>query len=340
MPKAGAEKADIAADLGASLDKLVQIGAAPNLHAVCVMHKDAQVLERYYKGNDERWGTPLGAVSHQADTRHDLRSVTKSIVGLLYGIALYEGKVPAIDTPVVAAFPSYPDLAGDTSRRRIRVSDVLNMTMGLDWNEDLPYSDPRNSEIAMEQSADRYRYVLGRPIVAEPGTAWRYSGGATALLGRLIAQGTGMSVEAFARSRLFTPLGIDDVEWVPGLNGEPAAASGLRMRAPDLVRVGLLVRQRGQWMGRNVVPADWIAASLTPSMDAFEGVKYGYHWYLAQLRTGGGMAMAIGWGGQRLVVVPSLDLVYAIFMGNYSRPVPAQLKAVFAIQAAIHQAVV
>lgn len=337
MQRAGAGNSDpAAANLGDRLDQLVQSGAAPNLHAVCVMRKGALVLERYYPGHDERWGAPLGTVSHQADTRHDRRSVTKSIVGLLYGIALAEGKVPALDTPVVAAFPAYADLAGDTSRRRIRMSDVLSMTMGLDWNEDLPYSDPRNSEIAMEQSADRYRYVLGRPIVAEPGTAWRYSGGATALLGRLIAQGTGMSLEAFARSRLFAPLGIEDVEWVPGLNGEAAAASGLRMRAPDLARVGQLLLQRGQWDGRSVVPADWIAASLTPRTDAFDGVKYGYHWYLAQQRDGASMTMAIGWGGQRLVVAPSLDLVYVIFMGNYSRPAMAQLKAVFAVQGAIH----
>ena len=337
MPNAGTVNTDpAAADLGARLDQLVQSGAAPNLHAVCVMRKGTLVLERYYPGHDERWGTPLGTVSHQADTRHDLRSVTKSIVGLLYGIALAEGKVPALDTPVVAAFPAYADLVNDAQRRRIRVSDVLSMTMGLDWNEDLPYSDPRNSEIAMEHSADRYRYVLGRPIVAEPGTTWRYSGGATALLGRLIAQGTGMSLEAFARSRLFTPLGIDDVEWVPGLNGEAAAASGLRMRASDLARVGTMLLQRGQWERRTIVPAEWVMASLVPRTEAFDGVKYGYHWYVTPLREGPHMTLAIGWGGQRLVVAPSLDLVYVIYMGNYSRPLKVQLNAVFAVQGVIH----
>jgi CubicO group peptidase (beta-lactamase class C family) len=256
----------------------------------------------------------------------------------LYGIALAEGKVPAIDTPVVAAFPGYADLAGDTPRRRIRIADVLAMTMGLDWNEDLPYSDPRNSEIAMENSTDRYHYVLARPIVAEPGTVWRYSGGATALLGRLIAQGTGMSLEAFAQSRLFTPLGIEDVEWVPGLNGEAAAASGLRMRASDLARVGQLVLQEGQWGGHRVVPADWLAASFSPHADAFDGVKYGYHWYLARWHDGTAMTMGFGWGGQRLVIIPALDLVYVIFMGNYRRPILEQVKGVFAVQGEINRA--
>lgn len=326
----------IAAALGERLEQVFNAGAAPNWHAVYVLHRGVRVLERYQSGADERWGRPLGNVAHQSDTRHDVRSVTKSVVGLLYGIALAEGIVPALDSPVVAAFPEYPDLVEDAARQRIRVADVLAMTMGLDWNEDLPYSDPRNSEIAMERSADRYRFVLERPVVAEPGTVWRYSGGATALLGRLISQGTGQSLDAFARSRLFSPLGIDDVEWVPGRNGEPAAASGLRLRAPDLARVGQLLLQRGQWEGRSIVPAEWVAASLLPRVNAFEGVKYGYHWYVAPPRDGAATVMAIGWGGQRLVVVPSLDLVYVIFMGNYRSPVRSQLQAVWAIQGAIH----
>lgn len=331
--------ASLAAVLGERLAQVLTAGTAPNLHAVCVLHRGARVFEHYQPGADERWGRPIGTVAHQADTRHDVRSITKSIVALLYGMALADGKVPPLDAPVVAAFPTYADLAADAARQRIRVADVLAMTMGLDWNEDLPYSDPRNSEIAMERSADRYRYVLERPVVADPGTVWRYSGGATALLGRLISQGTGQSLDAFARSRLFNPLGIDDVEWVSGRNGEPAAASGLRLRAPDLARVGQLLLQRGQWEGRSIVPAEWVAASLTPRVQAFEGMTFGYHWYLAQPREGGGMStLAIGWGGQRLVVVPSLDLVYVIFMGNYRSPLMAQLRAVLAVQGAIHGA--
>lgn len=337
-PRIGMEAAGLAPELGANLDQAVQSGAAAQLHAVCIIRKGALAFERYYTGSDERWGASLGTVAFGPETRHDLRSVTKSIVGLLYGMALAEGKVPPLHTPVLDAFPAYADLASDPRRRAIRVSDVLAMTMGLEWDEDLPYSDPRNSEIAMEHSADRYRYVLDRPIVAAPGTVWRYSGGATALLGHLIAQGAGMPLQDYARTRLFAPLGIEDVEWIKGSNGEAAAASGLRMRAPDLARVGQLLLQHGQWDGRSVVPADWMTASLMPRADAFEGVKYGQHWYLGRLRDGGSMAMAFGWGGQRLVAIPALDLVYVIFMGNYSRPGPAQLKAVFAVQGAIRQA--
>jgi len=323
----------VANTLGARLDEGVKSGELHNLHAVFVVRRGKVAVERYYQGTDERWGTPLGTVAFSATTLHDLRSVGKNIVGLLYGIALGEGKVPALDTPVLESFPSYRDLARDPQRRGIRMSHVLSMTMGLDWNEDLPYTDPHNSEIAMERSFDRCRYVLERPIVAPPGEKWRYSGGATAVLGHLIARGTGLSLLDFARARLFAPMGIEAVEWTPGSNGEAAAASGLRMRAADLARVGQLVLQRGDWGGRSLVPSDWIAACVTARTPDFEGVQYGYHWYVATRRDGSSAYLATGQGGQRLVVVPSLDLAYVILMGNYYRT--DQLKPVLAIQSLI-----
>ena len=336
-PRIEAEAAGIAPDLSARLDQGVQSGELANLHAVVIVRQGALAFERYFEAPDERWGTPLGTVAFDAGTLHDLRSVSKSVVGLLYGIALAQGKVPALDTPVVEAFPAYAELAADERRRGIRIAHVLAMTMGLDWNEDLPYTDARNSEIAMERSADRYRYVLERPIVGAPGAAWRYSGGATALLGHLIAKGAGVPLLEFARTQLFTPLGIERVEWTPGLNGEAAAASGLRLRAADLARIGQLLLQQGQWSGRSLVPQDWIAASLTPRIQAFEGVQYGYQWYIARRRDGSLAYMGFGLGGQRLVAIPALDLVYVVFMGNYHRA--DQLQRVFAVQNLVHAAV-
>lgn len=331
------EQADalgVANDLGARLDEGVKSGELDNLHGVFIVRRGKVALERYYQGTDERWGAPLGTVDFSSTTLHDLRSVSKSIVALLYGIALFEGRVPALDVPVVESFPSYQDLSRDQQRRAIRISHVLSMTMGLDWNEDLPYTDRRNSEIAMERSFDRYRYVLEQPIVETPGQRWRYSGGATAILGHLIAKGTGMSLLEFARARLFAPLGIVTTEWTPGSNAEPAAASGLRMRAPDLARVGQLMLQQGRWGDRQIVPSSWIAACVTPNVTAFEGVQYGYQWYVATRRDQSLAYMAMGLGGQRLVVVPSLDLVYVIFMGNYRRA--DQIKKVLAVQGLIH----
>lgn len=335
---ASADPAPVGNDLGARLDEGVRSGELHNLHAVVILRHGQRVFERYYEGQDELRGRPLGTVAFGAQTVHDLRSVTKSIVGLLYGIALAEGKVPPLASPVVDSFPRYEDLAADARRRRILMSHVLSMTMGLAWNEDLPYTDARNSELAMERSLDRYRYVLEQPVVDGPGQAWRYSGGATALLGRVIAGGTGMPLLDYARARLFAPLGIEAVEWTPGFDGEAAAASGLRLRAPDLARIGQLMLQRGRWGERQVVPADWVGACMTPQVETgFEGLRYGYHWFAATRRDASLATMAIGLGGQRLVVVPSLDLAYVIFMGNYRRP--DHVAKALAVQAVIHQAI-
>ena len=237
--------AGFADDLGARLDAAVADGKLAGLHAVLVVRRGKLALERYYNGEDERWGDPLGRVVFGPEVKHDLRSVSKSVVGLLYGIALDKGQVPALDQPLVDHFPAYPDLAADPERRRITVAHALTMTMGLEWSEDLPYSDPRNSESAMELAPDRYRYVLGRPIVSAPGERWVYSGGATALLARLIVQGSGQPLLDYARETLFAPLGITDAEWVAGRDGEAAAASGLRLRPRDLAKLGQVVPRPG-----------------------------------------------------------------------------------------------
>ena len=110
---------------------------------------------------------------------HDLRSCSKSIVGLLYGVALQQGKVPPPEAPLFSAFPEYGDLADKDGRDRLTIQHVLTMTMGTDWDESsLFYTDPRNSETAMDNAADRYRYILERRVVDTPGAHWTYAGAA------------------------------------------------------------------------------------------------------------------------------------------------------------------
>jgi CubicO group peptidase (beta-lactamase class C family) len=301
------EQAGFAPDLADRLDRAVRNGRLSNLHAMVVARGGRLVLERYYDGPDERWGEPLGTVSFGPKVKHDLRSVSKSIVGLLYGIALADGQVPAPDQPLVDHFP-YPDLAADPARRRVRIAHALSMTLGTEWDETLPYTDPRNSEIAMEMAPDRYRFVLERPTVAEPGSRWVYNGGATALLAHLIAEGTGRQLHEYAQEKLFAPLGITDTEWVLGSNGEPAAASGLRMRPRDLARVGQLVLDQGRAGDRQLVPAAWLDASFEPRVPSEADLAYGYQWWLwpRESRANGRRWMAgFGNGGQRLTIMPT-----------------------------------
>src|SRR5216684_7134072 len=186
-------EAGFAGDLEARLDKAIAEKRIWNLHSVVIMRNGRLVLERYFDGQDDARGRPLGVVSFKPDTLHDLRSVSKTIVGLLYGIALAAGKVPPPEAPLLASFPEYADLAADPARSRWTVHHVLTMTMGTDWDElGVPYSDPTNSEIAMDLAPDRYRFVLGALVVMEPGKRWIYNGGATRreLRHRLLADQT------------------------------------------------------------------------------------------------------------------------------------------------------
>jgi len=154
------------------------------------------------------------------------------------------------------------------------VAHVLSMTLGTAWDElTFPYSDPRNSEIQMDAAPDRYRFILERPVVSEPGVKWTYCGGATALLGRVIAKGTGQSLPDFARRAMFEPLGLGPTDWTTGRDGEPLAASGLRMRAPDLLRVGQMVLGSGLWQGRQIVSAEWLKLSTEPVVEIDETLR-------------------------------------------------------------------
>ena len=295
-------------------------GQLSGLHSVLVIHKGSIIAENHYRGDDQRWGESLGDVEHNKDSLHDLRSVTKSVTGLLYGIALSEGIVPGLDESLLHQFPAYADLASDPQRSKILVRHALSMKMGTEWNEDLPYSDPRNSEIAMEQAADRYRFALDRPMVNEPGDWWTYNGGATALIGELIAKGAGVPIDVYARNKLFAPLGIKKFEWVTGSDGVPSVASGLRLNIHDLARIGRLILDRGVWQGKQIVPADWLDVSFTPHAKLRDGLRYGLFWWLGPDGMPPYWVAGFGNGGQRLMISPANKLIVVVFAGNYNQP--------------------
>jgi CubicO group peptidase (beta-lactamase class C family) len=302
-----------------------QSGKVNGLHALLVAKGDKILFEHYGVGVDERWGTPLGTVTFGPEVMHDLRSVSKSVVGLLYGIALSQGKVPAPEAKLYAQFPQYADLAQQPGRDKLTMAHVLSMTLGFEWDElTVPYGrDPRNSEIAMILAPDRFRYILSLPIVTEPGTKWIYCGGATAILGYLISKGTGMKLLDYARSVLFEPMGFGATDWVLGDDGVPQTASGLRLLPRDLLKIGQLALAGGSWNGKQLVPAEWMKKVTTPSV-VIEGPRsYGWQWYIYDTMINGQKQHwvgGIGWGGQRLYVFPDLDLVVAMNCGNYSKP--------------------
>jgi CubicO group peptidase (beta-lactamase class C family) len=315
----------------AALERLAStVRAWPELgvHAILIERADHLVYEAYFDGFDERWGQPLGRVSMTATSKHDLRSMTKSVVSALAGAALSAGAIRSLDQPVIEWFPEYPEL-NTAERRRLTLAHVLSMTSGLRWNEDVPYSDPKNDEIQMTRDSQPLRYALSAPFAVDPGTAFNYNGGLTQVMAAVIERATKTPIEDYARMKLFEPLGITDVEWLGDLAGMPSAASGLRLRARDIAKFGSLYLHGGRWGGKQIVPEDWVALSTRrhvrfparPGADAGGEFGYGYFWWYSCYPTAAGLVearTAVGNGQQRVFVLPGLDMVVTILAGRYN----------------------
>jgi CubicO group peptidase (beta-lactamase class C family) len=295
--------------------------AEANVHGVVVIRHGALAYERYFAGEDQNWGQPLGRISFASDSKHDLRSVTKSVTSLLVGIALDRGLIGDIDEPLFTFFPEHADLRTE-DKDRILLRHLLTMSSGLEWDEYRPYTDPLNSEIRMIWSPDRYRFALERGIAAPPGTLWNYNSGSSELLGAIISKAAGRPLEDFAKEALFDPLGIRDVAWSTYPNNDiVSSGGGLRLRPRDMAKIGQLVLNRGQWAGRQIVPANWIDASVAAQMGPTDRkMFYGYQWWLGRSlidRQEIAWVAAMGLGGQRIFAVPAFDLVTVVTAGDY-----------------------
>jgi CubicO group peptidase (beta-lactamase class C family) len=312
----------------AALTASIQAWPELGVHAILIERGGRLIYEEYFEGFDERWGEPLGRISMSRESLHDLRSVTKSVVSALVGIAVHTGAIRSLDQPVIQWFSEYPDL-NTAERRRVTLEHVLAMTSGLAWNEDVPYTDPQNDEIRMTQDSQPLRYALSRPFAVEPGTDFTYNGGLTQVMAAVLTRATTTSLPDYARTMLFEPLGITEFEWMGDLAGMPSAASGLRLRPRDLAKFGSLYLHAGRWNGRQVVPADWIALSTRrhfrfrprSGRDAGGEFGYAYFWWYSCYPTPAGLIearTAIGNGQQRVFVLPGLQMVVTILAGRYN----------------------
>lgn len=197
-----------------------------NLHGFVVERHGRLVLDSYRAGPDRStYALWASRTAFDKDTRHDVRSVTKSVVALLWGIAESEGAVPPLSTPVLDLLPALADLRHG-GRERITVADMLCMRSGLAWDESGSYSRWDNDEKGLLWRGDRARYVFDRPISTSPGAHFNYNGGLTAVLGLLLEERTGQDLAEFARQRLFDPLGLQEWEWVGDLRGRTRAYTG------------------------------------------------------------------------------------------------------------------
>ncbi|MGZ5061592.1 MAG: serine hydrolase domain-containing protein [Usitatibacter sp.] len=294
-----------------------------NLHAVVVERHGRLVAELYRRGRDRPMSSLFAReVEFGPTVLHDMRSVSKSVVGLLVGIAIDERRIAGVATPVLDFYPRDEDLR-TPERASITIEHLLTMASGLAWVEEVTtYGTAANDETHLPWAWNPHRYVLDRAMAARPGERFNYSGGDNTLLADILARATGRDLRELARSELFTPLGIEDWEWRADLFGRPIAFAGLRLRPRDLAKIGRMMLDHGRWRGRQVVPAEWVAASLAAHIaTGDDGRQYGYQWWIGRAELRGKpveWSAAIGNGGQRLFMLPALDLAVVFTAGEYN----------------------
>jgi len=299
----------------------IERGFYPNRHSLLIFKNNKLVLEKYFKGKDERWGEDLGIRQHSDTSLHDMRSVSKSIVSACIGIAIAQGKIKSVDEKIFDFFKEYQQFRKE-GREQLTIRHFLTMSSGLKWNENVPYDNPENSEIQMSRSSDPAMYVLSQPIIHAPGKVWNYNGGTTEILARIIEKTTGRNVYTFAKEFLFAPLGISNSYWtsIPGTN-TPAAASGLRLTSRDALKFGILYLQNGKWNGKEVVPEQFVKESLISHINRPDGGGYGFQFWIVPETINGKMhtwPAAVGNGDQRIIIDQKNKMVVVMTAGNYN----------------------
>ncbi len=293
-----------------------------NIHGLVVERHGRLVAEIYRRGKDRPMGNLFSReVDFGPTDLHDMRSVSKSVVSLLVGVAIGQGRIAGVTTPVLDFYPRDQDLR-TPARSAITIEHLLTMSSGLAWKEEVTtYGTRANDETHLLWAWSPYRYVLDRPMVAFPGERFNYSGGDNTLLADILERATGKDLRELARTELFAPLGIESWEWVTDLYGRPVPFAGLRLRPRDLAKIGRMLLHHGQWQGRQIVPADWVAASLAAHIATGDGLQYGYQWWVGSVQRRGkaiAWSAAIGNGGQRLYVLPELDMAVVVTAGEYN----------------------
>lgn len=248
---------------------------------------------------------------------HSLQSVTKSVVSALVGIAISRGDFPALDTPVLSFFDETSVTNVDERKLNMNLRDLLTMSDGLEWNENLPYTDPQNSFAVMTRDPNWVTHTIDLPMAKEPGTVFNYNSGATLVLGHVFNVATGIDIEEYAVKHLFSPLGIEHYYWDRTPFGQTDTQEGLYLSTRDLAKITRLYLQGGRFDGMQVIPRSWIDDSLTPAFLTKKNDRegYGYLWWSQPYTHKNTEHMAYfgkGFGGQRPILLPELDMVIVL----------------------------
>jgi CubicO group peptidase (beta-lactamase class C family) len=275
------------------------------VHSIVIVRHGYVVLEAYFY--------PCAA-----DTLHDVCSCTKSISSTLIGMAIERGRIRSVKETLPELFPGRQWRNDSPAKRRMTLENILTMTTGMDYPL---LGEPRLA--GMRLAPDMVQAVLDLPMVAEPGTVFGYNSGGSHLLSAIVTARTGQTEEDYARENLFAPLGISAWSW-PSTQGLSHGWGDLRLRSTDMARIGYLFLNNGRWGGRHVVSAKWVEEATRPRSNPGGSTRYGYQWWLQKDPA---RFEALGRAGQRIIVVPGLDVVLVLTGAGYE---PDDIGAVIA----------
>jgi CubicO group peptidase (beta-lactamase class C family) len=299
-----ATTATVAGSASEALDPVAVDTAArtlPRLHSLLVSQRGRVIFERYYNGRT-------------AARPANVKSVSKSLIAALVGLAIERGHIKGVGAPISTWFPELARDA-DPRRRAITVENLLEMRSGLEGTSGRGYG-------AWVTSGNWVRHALTRPMTAAPDADMDYSTGNSHLLSAILTNATGVSTWRFANDVLARPLGFTLAQWPRDPQGIYFGGNDMLLTPRQLLAVGELYLNRGRVAGRQIVPEAWVARSCQgrardlPSfsrgpggmLDPMRDRQYGYGWWVHDL-AGHPTCFAWGYGGQYAFVVPGLELV-------------------------------
>lgn len=281
-------------------------GEGPRPHAILLARNGKLVLDEYFFG-------------FQASDPHDLRSASKSLTSLLVGAALDRRPDLDVNTPLLELFGIQErEVPG---KARITLAHALTHTTGLasDDNDD---ASPGSEDRMQRCGTDWQAFMLGLPLLHEPGSHYAYSSGGINLALGAVQKMTGRWVPEFFDEVYARPMGIRRYHMNLMPDGDAYGGGGMYMTPRDLLKFGQLLLQDGKWEGHQLVSASWLAASTSRQATGPGGATDGFGWHLHRLPSKGGgvdIIEANGNGGQFLIVVPAQQMCLVITAGNYNQ---------------------
>lgn len=239
------------------------------------------------------------------DRAFNIKSASKSIIGLLTGIAIAEGFIPSIDEPIKTYFPDYFEENPDSIKESITIRNLLSMQAGLRSTSSGNYG-------AWVISSNWVEYALDQDFVADIGGQMVYSTGTSHLLSVIISKASNMSTKAFARKYLFDAMNIRIAGWDKDPQGNYMGGNNLAIKPSDMLKIGQLMLDNGLYKNEQLVSKEWILDSFkTYTYSNYNPYGYGYQWWNQEI-AGEHVYFAWGSGGQYIFMLPELNSVVVL----------------------------